>query len=399
MILKEKTIRRGENNAIEEYVTDKHKDQRRSMRSIETKKRLSYHTHLKEVYERTIYLLEKIELPEEESKLLSEFPEIVHIVCWMHDLIEDVMIKDCRKCKDVMTCERGWEEFICMDILAELREKLTEYGVSNKIHDHILECITYLTKNHLLNKDKRSIDMYFRLKDAPLFVKIIKLADEFHNLRTLSGLPFDKALERFLKYAESWGIILSPKEYKQLSKKNIIVNPNIDENGKDYRTSILPNRNVFEKKLEEIESLLNEMKIKKRLLPKDYVYSEEKLLSMISLENKIHFEILNIKDEIIKLISENKGALLCRAGESQVIYAYEKENIDIIRRFIKDTINRLSFENLKDLVKRTIIIDSETNIGKSEIEVSTGGMRSSVEMSLYIKHKRKKIFKHDTKPV
>jgi len=226
--------------------------------------------------------------------------------------------------------------------------------------------------------------MYLRLRDAPLFVKIIKLADEFHNLRTLSGWPFLKALKTYLRYAESWRIIFRDDEYEQFTQKKIIINPLPDGNGKDLRSSILPNSYKYAEKIHQMHILNNLLEEISKILPKDYKMDLSTLLGIPTNQYKLYIVSGIIKKKIVNLLSEIKGSMLSRAGESQVIYAYEKESDSEIHDFIDNTIDKLSFENLQVIVAEAIYIDNDISVGKSEIEVSTGGLRSSVELLLHL---------------
>ena len=237
-----KTLAKETSEKITNLMKYFHKDDKRSATSIVTDKHLPYDIHPEEVNKRAWELIDKLwtNIPKEEQKFLKKNFVIIDILSLFHDVIEDCSPSD---------------DFD--NIKDEIRKKLYEIGSIKKVAiNNSLSKIELLAKKNednnidektgLRNKD---LEFYNRLKNkAPFFIKLIKLADQSHNLSTLSGKEIKKALSNYIKVRKSWPIIFTKEELEILYKNKLLENPDTIIDRTDFFEEVLKNIDTKEGK-------------------------------------------------------------------------------------------------------------------------------------------------------
>lgn len=216
-----------------------HKDDKRSATSVITNKPLPYDIHPEEVNKRSWKIIDKVwrDIPREEQKFLKENNfTAIDILTLFHDVVED--------------CDPS-EDFD--NIIDEIRKKLYEIStIKKKFIDNSLSLIGFLAKQSENNEidektglRKKDLDFYKRLKKKEIFfLKLLKLADQEHNLCTLSGKDIKKALSNYIKIRKSWEIIFTKNELEILYKHKILEDPN----------TMVDRTNFFEETLKNIDT-------------------------------------------------------------------------------------------------------------------------------------------------
>ncbi len=206
-------------NKIAAFAREKHKGQERSTIDLLTGDPENYaDTHLNMVVRHVGEILDRVWLPEEEQKLMRSQPIVAKVIARLHDLFEDVKADECeKKCARADTCE-----YICENLRNETFRILSEAGFGHKTQNLVVDKVTVLTKNRSMKKPDRDILLYENLRKEPFWVKLIKLADQLHNLSSLAGKSFKSALKNYLKIRNSWGIIFTDTELDQLCRAGFL---------------------------------------------------------------------------------------------------------------------------------------------------------------------------------
>ncbi len=233
----------------------KHAGQKRETVSLITGKNHPYAIHLEETATRSRLLIETVfrfvesnsdffrdseQCPEKmialahqieaEIAFLTEHPEIVEIIARCHDLFEDCAHDICDE-----TCFNfGNGDHPCVHLPFEVRGRLNSLGLGGIFIRTSMEGMKMLTKKPFPTPAERNGDLFQRLSGAPLYLKLIKLADQWHNLSTLSGRRFHKAVQNYLKIRQSWETIFSEEELFLLTHTDFLEQPEVMR----YRTSL-----------------------------------------------------------------------------------------------------------------------------------------------------------------
>ena len=193
----------------------------RKTKSITTGNKHSfYQTHLNEVPRLTKIIIDDVR--QFAPQLFSGIdPDIIDIIARGHDLFEDGYGKDCpEKCQKKPTCPNHYTKLVL-----ETRALFIKLGMSISDAEYCVSGIAHLSKDFGLPKNIRNLDMYRRLSHQPLEIKLIKLGDNWHNLSTLYGRGFDKAVTNYLKIRKSWETIFSNEELEALSNARYMERP------------------------------------------------------------------------------------------------------------------------------------------------------------------------------
>lgn len=206
---------------LKEHLRVQFKDERRGTRSIMTGESHScVETHLEEVPRLAAETLRRVS--EVNPQILTGVdPFLIDVIARSHDLLEDGYAKGCPiGCQKKPTCPDHYEK-----MARDTRAKLMELGLSEHDAEFCVAKIRALSKDFSLPKPERNAGLYERLRREPLEVKCIKLGDNWHNLQTLSGRGFLRAVRNYVRVRESWPRVFSEEELETLGETGLVEEP------------------------------------------------------------------------------------------------------------------------------------------------------------------------------
>lgn len=239
--------------AVKDFAFAHHRGQTRKTRRLDDGKPHSYaETHLNEVRTRAHIVLRGVfiepidfasgtaiafdaedyaatrraaDIEDDDRFFLERHPQVVDLIAFCHDLLEDCRSKDCEGgCR----AEKPVKGADCPLLIRSFRERLEALGVEPTLRELVISAVQALTKNQCLPKEERETDAWNRLRKQPLWVRLIKFGgDNWHNLRTLAGKSGAKALQNYLKIRRGWEVMFSEDELVLLAYHGLIETPEI----------------------------------------------------------------------------------------------------------------------------------------------------------------------------
>jgi hypothetical protein len=170
-------------NCFERYSSAQHINHVRETRSIANQENHPYMQHPLEVRVRAKELINMLLqyglLPAHEMVFLQQYPEVLDIVSLGHDIIEDAKPTECSERCNLDASDCGWR----MEMLRmEIRSRLEDFCFAPTTINWAMSGLEAMTKGGKIELTK----------DSPFWLKLIKLADNWHNLATLFGRSFEK---------------------------------------------------------------------------------------------------------------------------------------------------------------------------------------------------------------
>lgn len=209
-------------SGFKEHLGNQFENQRRGTKSIKTGEPHRYlDTHLEEVPRLTAETIRRVR--EVCPQMLTGLdPLLIEIIARGHDLLEDGYGSHCPKgCERKPTCPEHYER-----LAQDTRDKLTELGLNEKDAVFCVEKIRALSKDFsVTSKTERNAGLYQGLRQEPFEVRCVKVGDNWHNMLTLSGRGFSKAVRNYVRVRKSWPTVFSDQELAVLSAADLVEYP------------------------------------------------------------------------------------------------------------------------------------------------------------------------------
>ena len=291
-----------------------HKNDKRDAKSAITNEPFRYEIHPEEVNKRAWDFLNRIydDMLPEDKIITKKNLSLIDIISLFHDVVEDCKPSDSFKTiQDEVKKGLSEIKIIYKSKIKSIDKSEIKSGL-NKI-----DLLTKPSDENEIDEEtglrKKDLELFKRLKEgAPFFVKIIKLADQSHNLSTLGGKEIEKALKNYIKIRKSWPIIFSEEELEILYKNKILESPKRMVN----RTK------AFENILQNIDTKEGKRALKNKLI-----------------------------NGIIRLDA------ISQPGESELLNALHVFNPDALKRIL----NNYTIENLKSDIDLVYKFDENIN--------------------------------------
>jgi hypothetical protein len=351
---------------FEYYAGRKHEGQKRKTIDLLTGEPESYaKTHLKGVVERSQELLSNIPLSPEDYARLEAFPELAKLIAWGHDLIEDCLADVCQP-----VCIRGGvSKPPCAQMPAEITQILLHLGLNIPESEEVVSGIKGLTKDGKIpNKEGRQKAFMEQLRTQPFYIKLIKIADQWHNLSSLAGFPFEKAVAQMIEIRKSWEQYLLPEEMELLVQAGYLEPVEIQRR----RTEVL------EMLLEDLQKKQNRPETREKYRAEiDRMIDDSKGSVWVSPEMFDRAPKWRIVD--ICCAYDAGGPALAMSGEEQIRYRWmmELETLSTLTQFLD-----YGFEATKNIIRGAIQAQQLNRSTENYRLESTGGIIEKAKIFL-----------------
>ncbi|MBU0727822.1 hypothetical protein KKA95_04005 [Patescibacteria group bacterium] len=361
-------------DGFKEHLRVQFKDQKRKTKSITTGNRHRFvDTHLEEVPRLTELIINRVR--EICPLILTDIdPLIIEIIARGHDLLEDGYGEGCPiGCQQKPTCS---EHYVRMS--EDTRKKLIELGLGKYEAEYCVDRIRALSKDFSLSKPERNPELYTRLRNEPFEIKCIKTADNWHNMMTLHGRGFEKAVKNYIRVRQSWPKIFTEEELEVLSRIDMIEHPNQMKVRTFLFTHLLA---AMERGVDLPNIWLPIEGFPKALANPKRVYEDEiKRMEMRMIWCNVHDgPVHKIENICTPGVLPSIGPQIPFAAEGQIVLArmMEREKLMTLDRFREAG---LRFTQMN--IESQMIRDSEVCIGQSNPFYSDMGARERILMFL-----------------